>query len=118
MLLLHLKYYRTRHNFLGKSVKVKRQIKITVMGKNKKKSKKSFLKGNKVLLAALGGITAGISLAGILGTEKAKKIADTLGSSVNEFTGKIKDQINRKEYGETFPVDEEIKSKKHTAEVV
>lgn len=88
------------------------------MGKNKKKSKKSFMKENKVLLAALGGITAGISLAGILGTEKAKKIADTLGSSVNEFTNKLKDQVNKIQANDTFPVDEEIKSRRQRAEAV
>jgi hypothetical protein len=88
------------------------------MGKNKKKSKKSFMKENKVLLAALGGITAGISLAGILGTEKAKKIADTLGSSVNEFTNKLKDQVNKIQANDTFPLDEDIKSRKQRAEVI
>jgi hypothetical protein len=87
------------------------------MGKNKKKSKKSFVGENKVLLAALGGITAGISLAGILGTEKAKKIADTLGSSINEFTNNLKDQINRKQ-NETFPPDEDIKTRRQRVETV
>jgi hypothetical protein len=82
------------------------------MGK-KKKFKKTFLKQNKVMLAALGGVAAGISLAGILGTEKARKIVDTLGSSVNDFTNKLKDQITKKDH-DIFPVDQEFKSRRQT----
>jgi hypothetical protein len=58
-----------------------------------KKGKKSFykkrlrplLKQNRVLLAALGGALTGITIAGILGTEKAKQIANTLEGSVKNF---------------------------------
>jgi hypothetical protein len=85
-------------------------IKYLFMGK-KKKSKKSFLKQNKIMLAALGGVATGISLAGILGTEKARKIVDTLGSSVNEFTNKLKDQMNKKS-SDIFPTDQDIKSRR------
>jgi hypothetical protein len=80
------------------------------MGK-KKKIKKSFLNQNKLMIAALGGVAAGISLAGILGTEKAKKIVDTLGSSVSDFTNKLKDQISRGE-SDGFPPDAEMKSRR------
>ena len=65
------------------------------------------------MLAALGGVATGISLAGILGTEKARKIVDTLGSSVNEFTNKLKDQMNKKS-GDIFPTDQDIKSRRQT----
>jgi chitinase len=66
-----------------------------VMGKNGKKSfykkqLKPLVKQNKVLLAALGGVATGITIAGILGTEKAKQLVDTIEDSVKTFTDKIK----------------------------
>jgi hypothetical protein len=65
------------------------------MGKNGKKSfykkqLKPLVKQNKVLLAALGGVATGITIAGILGTEKAKQLVDTIEDSVKTFTDKIK----------------------------
>jgi chitinase len=49
------------------------------MGKKKKKSfykkqLKPFVKSNKVLIAALGGAAAGITISNILGSEKAQHI--------------------------------------------
>jgi hypothetical protein len=65
------------------------------MGKKGKKSfykkqLKPLVKQNKVLLAALGGVATGITIAGILGTEKAKQLVDTIEDSVKTFTEKIK----------------------------
>jgi hypothetical protein len=65
------------------------------MGKKGKKSfykkqLKPLVKQNKVLLAALGGVATGITIAGILGTEKAKQLVDTIEDSVKTFTDKIK----------------------------
>jgi hypothetical protein len=62
------------------------------MGKSKKSSKKlfkKFMKSNRVLLAALSGTAAGIAIASIIGTEKAKQIMDTIDDSVNGFKDKI-----------------------------
>lgn len=68
------------------------------MGKKNKKKKfkknlQPLVSENKVLLAALGGIAAGISLASILGIEKAKHIVQTVEDSVKDFTQKIQDKL-------------------------
>ena len=65
------------------------------MGKKGKKSwykkqLKPLVNQNKVLLAALGGLATGITIAGILGTEKAKQIVSTVEDSVKNFTEKLK----------------------------
>ena len=65
------------------------------MGKKKKKSfykkqLKPFLKGNKILLAALAGAATGITLASILGTEKAQQVVHGVENSVRDF----KDRVN------------------------
>jgi len=64
------------------------------MGKKNKKSfykkqLKPFVKGNKVLLAALGGAAAGITLANIMGREKAQEILHTVEDSITHFTDKV-----------------------------
>lgn len=64
------------------------------MGKKNKKSfykkqLKPFVKGNKVLIAALGGAAAGITLANILGSERAQQILNTVESSLSDFTDKV-----------------------------
>jgi len=65
------------------------------MGKKGKKSfykkrLKPLLKQNRVLLAAMGGAITGITIANILGTDKAKQIADTIEGSVKNFTDKLR----------------------------
>jgi hypothetical protein len=65
------------------------------MGKKEKKSfykkqLKPLLKQNKVLLAALGGVATGITIAGILGTEKARQLVTTIEDSVKDFSNRIK----------------------------
>jgi hypothetical protein len=59
--------------------------------KNKriKKEIKKLLKGNKVLFAALGGAAAGITIAGIFGTEKGKEILDTVEDSIAKNADRI-----------------------------
>jgi hypothetical protein len=63
------------------------------MGKKKKsfykKNLKPFVSDNKLFLAALGGMAAGISIANILGTEKAQQIVDTIEDSVKNLTQKL-----------------------------
>jgi hypothetical protein len=64
------------------------------MGKKGKKSfyKKQlrpFVKSNQVLLAALGGAAAGITLSSLLGTEKAKQVFDTVQTSMKDFSDKV-----------------------------
>lgn len=60
------------------------------MGKKGKKAsyKKligSFVMNNRVMLAAIAGAATGITLASVLGTEKAKKVIGSLESSVKDF---------------------------------
>jgi hypothetical protein len=83
------------------------------MGKNKNLKKTGALvKGNKVLLATLGGIAIGVSLAAILGIDKAKKIASSIGDSSNQLSGKIPEQVAADR--QAFPEAAEIKSWKTT----
>ena len=62
-----------------------------------KKQLKPFLKGNRVLIAALGGAAAGITLANILGTEKARNILHTVEGSISEFTDKVSNGLTAKD---------------------
>jgi len=60
------------------------------MGKKGKKAsyKKmigSFVLNNRVMLAAVAGAATGITLANVLGTEKAKKVISDVGDSVKDF---------------------------------
>jgi hypothetical protein len=59
------------------------------MGKKKNKSNKKllkkFMKSNRVMLAAFAGAATGIALAGILGTERAKAMVQTVEDSVKDF---------------------------------
>ena len=62
------------------------------MGKKSKKIKKelkTLVKGNKVLFAALGGAAAGLTLAGIFGSEKGKAILDTVEDSITNTADRI-----------------------------
>jgi hypothetical protein len=55
------------------------------MSKKRKKIEKAFksvVKDNKVLFAALGGAAAGMTLAGIIGTEKGKAVLDAVEDSI------------------------------------
>jgi hypothetical protein len=63
------------------------------MGKKKKSKKKllgKLMKSNKVLLAALSGTAAGIAIANIMGTGKAKELVDTVENSIRDFKDKVK----------------------------
>ena len=60
------------------------------MGKKSKKQayKKivgKFVSKNRVMLAALAGAATGITMSGLLGTEKAKKMIDGIEDSVKTF---------------------------------
>ena len=60
------------------------------MGKKGKKAsyKKligSFVMRNRVMLAALAGAATGVTLANVLGTEKAQRVIGNLESSVKDF---------------------------------
>ena len=64
------------------------------MGKKNKKSfykkhLKPFVKDNRALLVALGGVAAGITLSNILGTEKAHRLLHTVEDSISDFTDKM-----------------------------
>lgn len=71
------------------------------MGKKNKKSfykkqLKPFIKGNRILLAALGGAAAGITISNILGTEKAQNILHTVENSIHDFTERVADGMSGK----------------------
>lgn len=64
------------------------------MGKKNKKSfykkqLKPFVKDNRILIAALGGAAAGITLANLLGTDKAQNILHTVEDTIHDFTDKV-----------------------------
>jgi hypothetical protein len=85
------------------------------MGKKKNKSfykanVKPVISDNKILLAALGGVAAGITLAGILGTEKAKQIVQTVEDSVKDFTQKFGSESGSEN---TFDTDLKPRKKHH-----
>lgn len=67
------------------------------MGKKKKKTGKkalkAFIKSNKVMLAALGGAAAGITMATALGSEKAKELVNTLENSLSTISDKIQNGL-------------------------
>lgn len=62
-----------------------------------KQNVKPFLSDNRLLLTALGGVAVGISLANILGSDKAKQLVDNMESSVKEFTNKMKNNLMTEE---------------------
>ena len=59
--------------------------------KNKSESKgiKKFASNNKVMLAAVGGVAAGVAITRLLATEKAAEIMNTVESKVREFSDKV-----------------------------
>jgi hypothetical protein len=68
------------------------------MGKKKslyKKQLKSFMKSNRILFAVLGGAAAGITIAGLLGTEKAKEILHTVENNVRDFKNKVSNEFQK-----------------------
>lgn len=83
------------------------------MGKKKKsfykRTLKPFVSDNRVLLAALGGVAAGISVANILGSEKARQIVETIEHAAKDYGQKIKQSFTHDE-GEP-----EMKVKKRNA---
>ncbi|HEX6224222.1 MAG TPA: hypothetical protein VFZ52_07415 [Chryseolinea sp.] len=50
---------------------------------------KSFVEEHKMVIAALGGITVGLALAGLLGNEKAKNILRSVGTTLFNASGKF-----------------------------
>ncbi len=62
------------------------------MGKNKsfyKKQVKPFMQNNSTVLAAFGGAAAGIAIANILGSDKAKQILQSVEDSAKEYSAKL-----------------------------
>jgi hypothetical protein len=59
--------------------------------KSNKKQFKKFIKNNRVLLAALAGTATGITIAGILGTERAQQLVEKIDDSVRNFGSTVKD---------------------------
>ena len=68
------------------------------MGKKKsfyKKQLKPFIRGHRTLLAVLSGMASGIAIAGILGTEKAKEILQSVEDNVKDFNKKVENGVHR-----------------------
>jgi hypothetical protein len=81
------------------------------MGKKKnKKLFKKFMKSNRVMLAAFAGAATGIALAGILGTERAKAMVQTVEDSVTDF-GKSKDKNSYRNADHEEPKKERVVKK-------
>jgi hypothetical protein len=64
--------------------------------KSLKKKMKSVLPDNTILFAALGGVAAGITLASIVGADKAKQMVEAVEGSVNQFTDRVKHGLRDK----------------------
>jgi hypothetical protein len=50
---------------------------------------KSFLSNNKVLIAAIGGVTLGLTIASLMGNEKARQILRSAGSTIGNVSEKF-----------------------------
>jgi hypothetical protein len=50
---------------------------------------KSFLSNNKVLIAAIGGVTLGLTIASLMGNEKARQILRSAGSTIGNISEKF-----------------------------
>lgn len=50
---------------------------------------KSFMSENKVLIAAIGGVTLGLAIASLMGNEKARQLLRSAGSSISDLSGKF-----------------------------
>ena len=60
-----------------------------------KKELKPAIKNNKLLFAALGGVASGIALAGILGSEKAKAILETVENTISDVGHRINKEFGK-----------------------
>ena len=49
----------------------------------------SFISEHKMIIAALGGITLGITLASLMGNEKARQTLRSMGTSLADLSGKF-----------------------------
>jgi hypothetical protein len=61
------------------------------MGKKKtiRKALRKYVRKNKVMFAALGGAAAGITVAGIVGTQKAEDILKSVENGVKDFQNTV-----------------------------
>jgi hypothetical protein len=50
---------------------------------------KTFVADNKIIIAAVGGVLVGITLASLAGNEKARQTLRTMGSTIIDLTGKF-----------------------------
>lgn len=66
------------------------------MGK-KKSFYKKFAKKNKIVLAALSGAAAGIALASVLGTEKAKEMLQSVEGNMKDFGNRLVNGLQKEE---------------------
>jgi uncharacterized membrane protein YgaE (UPF0421/DUF939 family) len=57
--------------------------------KSSKSGLKTFLFENRMILATIGGLAAGFTVANVLGNERARGIVSTVGESVKTFSDKV-----------------------------
>ena len=50
---------------------------------------KSFVSDNKIIIAAIGGVTIGLAIASLMGNEKARQILRSAGSTISDISGKL-----------------------------
>lgn len=50
---------------------------------------KTFISENKMILAAAGGLLAGITIASLMGNEKARQMLRSVGTTVADVSGKF-----------------------------
>jgi len=50
---------------------------------------KSFVSEHRMIIAAIGGVTVGLTLASLLGNERARQILRSMGSSIADLSGKF-----------------------------
>jgi hypothetical protein len=53
----------------------------------------SFISENKMFFAALGGITVGVTLASLMGNEKARQTLRSMGTSIADLSGKFVNEL-------------------------
>ena len=54
---------------------------------------KNFISENRLVFAAIGGVVVGITVASLLGNERAKQLLRTMGSTVSDVAGKFADNL-------------------------
>lgn len=49
----------------------------------------TFISDNKILIAGIGGVALGLTIASLMGNEKARQILRSAGSTISDLSGKF-----------------------------